>query len=65
MYISYIWFQNWNIGYMVNTVGKNISEALISYVANLADTLSSYNVRSKLQRNKYSLMVQEIFSRND
>ena len=34
-------------------------------VAALADTLSSYNVRSKLQRNSYVLKVQEAFSRND
>ncbi len=34
-------------------------------VASLADTLSSYNVRSKLQRHSYALKVQESFSRND
>ncbi|HUC95471.1 MAG TPA: LAGLIDADG family homing endonuclease [Candidatus Saccharimonadia bacterium] len=39
-------------------------EDLIS-VALLADTLSSYNVRSKLRRRNYSLMIQEVFSRND
>lgn len=46
---------------MVNTVGKNLSVA----IKFIADTLSSYNVRSKLQRNSYALKVQESFSRND
>jgi hypothetical protein len=39
-------------------------EDLIS-IASLADSLSSYNVRSKSRRRNYSLMVQEVFSRND
>jgi len=34
-------------------------------VALMADALSSYNVRSKLRRRNYSLMIQETFSRND
>lgn len=37
----------------------------VIYVAQLADTLSSYNVKSKTPRYHYSLMVQEVFSRND
>jgi len=34
-------------------------------VAELADTLSSFNVRSKNRRKNYAIMVQEDVSRND
>jgi len=34
-------------------------------VAELADTLSSFNVRSKSRRKNYAIMIQEDVSRND
>ena len=41
------------------------TQAELLEVASLADTLSSYNVRSKHRRRNNSLMIQETFSRND
>jgi len=44
---------------------KILSKEDLVSVALMADTLSSYNVRSKNRRRNYSLMIQEVFSRND
>ncbi len=52
------------IALQILVLPKDTKKDLIR-IANLSDSLSSYNVRSKLKRHKYSLMVQEIFSRND
>ena len=52
-------------GMRANSVGKSYSEVDLAYVAELADALSRFNVRSNNRRKNHVAMIQEYLSSND